>query len=101
MTETLPYIAAQPMPPLIPDNAPFSPEQRAWLNGFFAGLVGLGQTGQTARGQEFTIVPMPPAAPAAVAEREDTPWHDPAIELKERMQLAEGRPLRQRLMAAM
>jgi sulfite reductase (NADPH) flavoprotein alpha-component len=24
--------------PLIPDNAPFSPEQRAWLNGFLAGL---------------------------------------------------------------
>lgn len=25
-------------PPYLPDNAPFSPEQRAWLNGFFAGL---------------------------------------------------------------
>ncbi len=24
--------------PLLPDTAPFSPEQRAWLNGFFAGL---------------------------------------------------------------
>ncbi len=24
--------------PFIPDNAPFSPEQRAWLNGFLAGL---------------------------------------------------------------
>ncbi len=24
--------------PFIPDSAPFSPEQRAWLNGFFAGL---------------------------------------------------------------
>ena len=24
--------------PLIPETAPFSPEQRAWLNGFFAGL---------------------------------------------------------------
>jgi sulfite reductase (NADPH) flavoprotein alpha-component len=23
---------------VIPDNAPFSPEQRAWLNGFLAGL---------------------------------------------------------------
>ena len=27
-----------PPVPLIPDNAPFSPEQRAWLNGFFAGV---------------------------------------------------------------
>ncbi len=24
--------------PTLPDNAPFSPEQRAWLNGFFAGV---------------------------------------------------------------
>ena len=24
--------------PFIPDNAPFSPEQRAWLNGFMAGI---------------------------------------------------------------
>ena len=31
-----------PTPPilsLIPENAPFSAEQRAWLNGFFAGFV--------------------------------------------------------------
>ena len=24
--------------PLIPENAPFTPEQRAWLNGFLAGV---------------------------------------------------------------
>ena len=28
--------------PLIPDSAPFSPEQRAWLNGFFAGMFSRG-----------------------------------------------------------
>ncbi len=28
---------SQPIP-FIPDNAPFSPEQRAWLNGFLAGI---------------------------------------------------------------
>ncbi len=27
-----------PLVPLIPDTAPFTPEQRAWLNGFFAGM---------------------------------------------------------------
>jgi sulfite reductase (NADPH) flavoprotein alpha-component len=27
-----------PPVPLIPDNAPFTPEQRAWLNGFLAGV---------------------------------------------------------------
>ncbi len=26
--------------PLIPDSAPFTPAQRAWLNGFLAGLYG-------------------------------------------------------------
>ena len=28
--------------PLIPDSAPFTPEQRAWLNGFFAGMYSRG-----------------------------------------------------------
>lgn len=28
--------------PLIPESAPFSPEQRAWLNGFFAGMFSRG-----------------------------------------------------------
>jgi sulfite reductase (NADPH) flavoprotein alpha-component len=32
------------MTPLIPDNAPFSAEQRAWLNGFLAGVLGRAQT---------------------------------------------------------
>jgi len=40
-----------PPVPLIPDNAPFSPEQRAWLNGFFAGV--------------FSRTAGAPAAPAA------------------------------------
>jgi sulfite reductase (NADPH) flavoprotein alpha-component len=33
---------------LLPEDAPFSPEQRAWLNGFFAGLLkGLAERAQT------------------------------------------------------
>src|SRR5580693_7781254 len=28
----------RPSIPFIPDNAPFTPSQRAWLNGFLAGL---------------------------------------------------------------
>ncbi len=31
-----------PPPPLIPDNAPFTAEQRAWLNGFLAGVLSRG-----------------------------------------------------------
>jgi sulfite reductase (NADPH) flavoprotein alpha-component len=75
--------------PLIPENAPFSPAQRAWLNGFLAGLYG----GAT---QTMSALPSPAAEPA-----EHLPWHDPVLELPERLALAEGRPLSQRLMAAM
>jgi sulfite reductase (NADPH) flavoprotein alpha-component len=73
--------------PVIPETAPFSAEQRAWLNGFFAGLFGGTETNST-----------PVAAPA---EEEDMPWHDPALELEERLALAEGKPQNRRLMAAM
>jgi sulfite reductase (NADPH) flavoprotein alpha-component len=31
-----------PLLPLIPENAPFTPEQRAWLNGFLAGMFSRG-----------------------------------------------------------
>jgi len=30
-----------PLPSLIPESAPFSAEQRVWLNGLFAGLLSL------------------------------------------------------------
>ena len=82
-------VAPPPMP-LIPENAPFSPAQRAWLNGFLAGLYG-GATAPLSVGQ----------APAAAEPAEDFPWHDPVLELPERLGMAEGRPLPQRLMSAM
>ena len=95
------------LPPLIPDNAPFSPEQRAWLNGFFAGLLSLDglPAAATALTTPFGLATAP-AAPAAadpLADRDDgeAPWHDAAMPLAERMALAEGRPLRRRMMAAM
>jgi len=43
--------------PYIPDNAPFSPEQRAWLNGFFAGMFSRGPGG----GTQTTAVAATPA----------------------------------------
>ncbi len=30
-----------PIPSFLPETAPFSPEQRVWLDGLFAGLFGL------------------------------------------------------------
>ncbi len=75
--------------PLIPETAPFSPEQRAWLNGFFAGLLGAGGA------------PVPAADVLPQAPAEDFPWHDPSLSLDERMKLSQGRPIARRLMAAM
>ena len=93
---------ASPIPSLVPDTAPFSPEQRAWLNGFFAGLVSLDGAGVTALSAEQSAALMP----GATNEFGDTddgeaPWHDQTLALPERMTLAEGRPLRRRMMAAM
>jgi sulfite reductase (NADPH) flavoprotein alpha-component len=42
--------------PFIPDHAPFSAEQRAWLNGFFAGMF--------SRSHSLTAPPAASAAPA-------------------------------------
>jgi len=79
-----------PPVPLIPDSAPFTTEQRAWLNGFLAGLYGGAASG---------AVPNATILPTAAAE--DFPWHDPALEMEERLARAEGRALPRRLMAAM
>jgi len=75
----------------LPENAPFTPEQRSWLNGFFAGLIAL---------DGAAALPLPNVV---VGEQDDgeAPWHDQAIALPERMKLADGRPLRRRMMAAM
>ncbi len=34
--------------PIIPENAPFSPEQRSWLNGFLAGVLSRGESATAA-----------------------------------------------------
>jgi sulfite reductase (NADPH) flavoprotein alpha-component len=82
--------------PVIPESAPFSVEQRAWLNGFFAALFSTEQPPVTA---------LSAAAGAAIAgasaDEDDAPWHDQTLPMDERMKLAEGRPLPQKLMAAM
>jgi sulfite reductase (NADPH) flavoprotein alpha-component len=137
--------------PLLPESAPFTPAQRAWLNGFFAGVFGWASAGDTSpavNGTAHTALPQgrggdaahsnghaaaiaaadgpaaaasvaasapdaavpaataalapPPAeAPPVAPADEDFPWHDPALPLDERLQLAAGQPLARRLMAAM
>jgi sulfite reductase (NADPH) flavoprotein alpha-component len=80
----------------IPETAPFNDEQRAWLNGFIAGMLGM-ERALAAQGAPAVAAPV--ALPAAAEE--EMPWHDPTLALAERMKLAEGRVIPLRLMAAM
>ena len=86
-------VPSQALIPQLPSDAPFNAEQRAWLNGFLAGVYG----GALAGGEAGMSVPGSVAAPA----EEEMPWHDPALDLPERLALADGKPLKRRLMAAM
>ena len=99
-----------PIPSLIPKSAPFTVEQRTWLNGLFAGLFGLPENVtpvSTADATKLLAGLLDGAVGAAVpqndaAEVDDgAPWHDPAMPMPDRMKLADGKPLPRRLMAAM
>jgi sulfite reductase (NADPH) flavoprotein alpha-component len=94
------------MIPVLPETAPFSAAQRAWLNGFFAGLLG-GEPGSAAScGTVFGAALSSPAPapntrhPTPNTDEDDFPWHDPALSIAERLELAKGRPFDQMLMAA-
>ena len=81
---------------LIPESAPFTAEQRAWLSGVFAAtLLADGQ------GPGVTDGVAAPKAGPTLADNDDAPWHDPSMKIEDRMQLAKERPLAPRLMAAM
>jgi sulfite reductase (NADPH) flavoprotein alpha-component len=82
---------------IIPSSAPFSEAQRSWLNGFFAGL--LTTDGAVALSTEQGAALLP----GALGDGDDgeAPWHDQTLPIAERMKLADGRPLRRRMMAAM
>ena len=87
-------ITPPPKIEIIPSSAPFSEAQRSWLNGFFAGLLSDAPT------------PLSAEQGAAVMDGGDVddgeaPWHDQTMPIADRMKLAEGRPLRRNMMAAM
>jgi len=93
-----------PMPSFIPESAPFSAEQRLWLNGLFAGVFGLEQSVTPLSNADAAklLTGLLDGGAVAPAEVDDgAPWHDPAMPLPERLKLADGRPLPRRFMAAM
>jgi sulfite reductase (NADPH) flavoprotein alpha-component len=79
---------------IIPSSAPFSEAQRSWLNGFFAGLLSEGPAPLSA--EQGAVVLQGPTG-----DDGEAPWHDQTLPIADRMKLAEGRPLRRRMMAAM
>ncbi|MCK2054696.1 sulfite reductase subunit alpha [Methylobacterium sp. 37f] len=81
---------------LIPETAPFDPDQRAWLSGYFAALLGPAVEGATALASGEM-----PGGGQTLADNDDAPWHDPSMPLPDRMALAQERPEPQKLMAAM
>ncbi len=104
--------------PTIPESAPFSPKQRAWLNGFLAGLVStekLPTNGNSASvpvsvPRALAPIPEPVSVPVSkpsswrdVASDDVTQyaWHNSELSIEERMKLAEGKPSELRMMAAM
>src|SRR5712692_34029 len=89
-------ITPPPKIEIIPSSAPFSEAQRSWLNGFFAGLLSDSPTPLSAE-QGAAVM----QGPAGDGDDGEAPWHDQTMPISGRMKLAEGRPLRRRMMAAM
>ncbi len=90
--------AAQQITVTIPESAPFSPEQRSWLSGFFsASIAAMASEAPVASNDaDATTVAGP-----VLATNDEAPWHDPSLPPEERMEMAKERPIAPRLMAAM
>ena len=87
-----------PLAAIVPESAPFTAEQRVWLNGFFNGLL----EGDTSALSPQEASELMPGVQIGGAEEDDgAPWHDQTMPLAERMKLAEGKALNRRMMAAM
>src|SRR6201999_4439825 len=88
-------ITPAPKIEIIPPSAPFSEAQRSWLNGFFAGLLSEGATPLSAE-QGAAVM----QGPLGDGDDGEAPWHDQTMPIADRMKLAEGRPLRRRMVGA-
>src|ERR1043165_7528325 len=81
---------------IIPSSAPFSEARRSWLNGFFAGFLSTDGPMPLSTGQGAGLL-----QPAGDGDDDEAPWHDQTMPIAERMKLAEGKPLRRRMMAGL
>ena len=88
-------------PMIIPETAPFSPEQRAWLSGFFAASIAALADASAAPANDAGTNGAAKTDGPVLASNDEAPWHDPAMPPDERMELAREKPLAPRLMAAM
>lgn len=85
---------------LVPETAPFNKEQRAWLNGFLSGFIGL-PGGDSLAADMLSDSSSDAHPPSVEDDADDGPWHDPSLPILDRMELAEGKPLAHQLMATM
>jgi NADH-quinone oxidoreductase subunit I len=88
----------------IPEDAPFNPDQRAWLAGFLSSISVGGAPAATSVESAAPAAPQPveaAPAPAAEAPAGNWAWHDPGLGMAQRMDLAKAAPLADKLMAAM
>ncbi len=90
-------ISPPPKLDIIPASAPFSDAQRSWLNGFFAGLLSPDAAAPLSAEQGAAVM----QGAAGDGDDGEAPWHDQTMPIADRMKLAEGRPLRRKMMAAM
>jgi ferredoxin len=93
---------------VVPPDAPFSPEQREWLQKFL-GQISVGAPRATGS-SVASVTPSGEGQAEAPVEEEaaenpdlsnDAPWHDPDKDLSSRMKMAEGKPIAVKLYAAM
>lgn len=87
--------------PFLPESAPFTPAQRAYLNGFFAGLLNVDPAVADASAPSSGGGTALAEPPEDLIDEDDMPWHDPALMLDDRMALAEDKPAEFKFMAAM
>jgi len=79
----------------IPEDAPFTPEQREWLGKFLSTATVSAPTATA------PVAAEPAEAAPAEAPAGGWPWHDAGLGLAQRMELAKGASFADKLMAAM